>query len=122
MSAASATTRPRASSSATHGSRTGKHPTRYRQRRRIHRRPTLTRPSHVTAAPTAAARDVTDEHPARRELVAGGAALRWPDHPLVVSAAHDVADCGHAIKGRAARLEPAPATSSGATGRARRPR
>ena len=77
------------------GSRTDKHPTRYRQRRRIHRRPALTRPRHVTAAPTAATRNMTDEHPARRELVTGGAVLRWPDHPLVVSAAHEFADCGH---------------------------
>jgi hypothetical protein len=33
--------------------------------------------------------------------------LRWPDHPLVASAPHEFADCGHALKGRAARLEPA---------------
>jgi hypothetical protein len=90
-------------SSATHGSRTDKHPARYRHRR-IHRRPGLTRPRHMTAAPTAARRDVTDEHAARRELVTDGAALRRPDHPIVASAAHQVADCGHAINRRAADL------------------
>ena len=49
----------------------------------------------------AAARNMTDEHSARRELVAGGAVLRWPHHPAVVGPAHEFADCGHAIKSRA---------------------
>jgi hypothetical protein len=58
----------------------------------------------VTAAPPKAIRDVTDEHPPRPELVAGGAVLRWPDHPLAGGGGHEVADCGHAIKSRAADL------------------
>jgi hypothetical protein len=30
--------------------------------------------------------------------------LRWPDHPLAGGGGHEVADCGHAIKSRAADL------------------
>jgi hypothetical protein len=43
---------------------------------------------------------VTDEHPARAEPVPARAVLRWPNHPSTISAADELADCGHNAKPR----------------------
>jgi hypothetical protein len=43
---------------------------------------------------------MTDKHPARAEPVSARTVLRWPDHPSTISAADQLADCGHNAKPR----------------------
>jgi hypothetical protein len=43
---------------------------------------------------------VADKHPARAEPVSARTVLRWPDEPSTISAADQLADCGHNAKPR----------------------
>jgi hypothetical protein len=36
-----------------------------------------------------------DQHPATPQSVPARAVLRWPNHPLAIGAADQLADCGH---------------------------
>ena len=41
---------------------------------------------------------MADEHPARAEPVPAWAVLRWPDHPVAIGGADQLADCEHGLR------------------------